>query len=149
MSHTYVVVGFVAYIIVLWVGVGFLIGLISGWRELARSYRCARFKEASWKFQSGRMRMLMSFRSVLNVDVDSRGLYLATIFPFHVGFPPLSIPWQDIFVRSGKFLFWRYVELRFRQAPTVFLQLPTELAEEMAKKASGSWPVDRGAAIPF
>jgi len=93
--------------------------------------------------------MLMSFRNVVEVDVDSQGLYLATFPLFRVGFPPLHIPWQDISVKPGKLLFWNYAEFRFRQAPSVFLQLPADLARKMAAEVGDAWPVDRGAAIPF
>ena len=93
--------------------------------------------------------MLMSFHNVVEVDVDSQGLYLATFPLFRVGFPPLHIPWQDISVKPGKLFFWNYVEFRFRQAPSVFLQLPADLAGKMAAEVGDDWPVDRGAAMPF
>ena len=143
------VVGFVIFAVAMWTGVGYLIGIVSGWQELARSYRCARFKGARWQFQSGQMRLLMNAHNVLEIDVDSQGLYLATMFLFRVGFPPVRIPWQDVSVKPGKFLFWNYVEFRFRQAPAMYLQLSTDLARKMAAEAGDAWPVDRGAAIPF
>jgi hypothetical protein len=143
------IAGFVAFAVAMWTGVGYLIGIVSGWQELARSYRCARIMGARWPFQSGRMRMLMSFHNVVEVDVDSQGLYLATFPLFRVGFPPLHIPWQDISVKPGKLFFWNYVEFRFRQAPSVFLQLSADLARKMAAEVGDDWPVDRGAAMPF
>jgi hypothetical protein len=143
------IVGLVAFAVAMWTGVGYLIGVVSGWQELARSYRCARLKRPRWKYQSGQMRLLMNAHNVLVVDVDTQGLYLATILLFRVGFPPVRIPWQDVSVKPGKLFFWRYAEFRFRQAPAVYLQLPVKLADEMAANAGDSWPVDRGAAIPF
>jgi len=71
------------------------------------------------------------------------------MFLFRVGFPPVRIPWQDVSVKPGKFLFWNYVEFRFRQAPAMYLQLSTDLARKMAAEAGDAWPGDRGAAIPF
>jgi|SRR5579872_3193790 hypothetical protein len=124
------IAGFVAFAVAMWTGVGYLIGIVSGWQELARSYRCARI-------------------NVVEVDVDSQGLYLATFPLFRVGFPPLHIPWQDISVKPGKLFFWNYVEFRFRQAPSVFLQLPADLVRKMAAEVGDDWPVDRGAAMPF
>ena len=143
------IAGFVAFAVAMWTGVGYLIGIVSGWHELAQAYRCDRFKGARWQFQSGQMRLLMNAHNVLEIDVDPQGLYLATIFLFRVGFPPVRIPWQDVSVKPGKLLFWNYVEFRFRQAPGVFLQLSTDLARKMAVEAGDAWPVDRGAAIPF
>ena len=143
------IAGLVLFAVSMWMGVGYSIGLVSGWHELARAYRCPRFAGARWKFQSGQMRLLMNAHNVLVIDVDQQGLYLATILLFRVGFPPLRIPWQDISVKPGKLLFLNYVEFRFRQAPAVFLQLSTDLAKKMAAEAGDAWPVDRGAAIPF
>ncbi len=143
------VVGFVIFAVAMWTGVGYVIGIVSGWHELAQSYRYARFKGARWQFQSGQMRLLMNAHNVLEIDVDSQGLYLATMFLFRVGFPPVRIPWQDVSVKPGKFLFWNYVEFRFRQAPAVFLQLSADLARKMAAEAGDVWPKDHGAAIPF
>jgi hypothetical protein len=143
------IVGLAVFAVAMWMGVGYVIGLVSGWHELARAYRGVRFDGARWQFQSGQMRLLMNAHNVLMIDVDPQGLYLATILLFRVGFPPLHIPWQDISVKPGKLLFWNYVEFRFRQAPGVFLQLSADLARKMAVEAGDAWPVDRGAALPF
>jgi hypothetical protein len=73
------------------------------------------------------------------------GLYLSLSFVFRPGKPPLYVPWQDIATREGRFLFWNYVELRFRQAPNVYLQISKILAQKVALASGGSWPGDRGA----
>jgi hypothetical protein len=135
---------------VLWIVICYIIGLVSGWHELARPYRhSGTFRGSRWKFQSGRMRLSMGIHNALTVGVNPQGLYLAIFVPFCVGNPPLRVPWNDVSARPGKFLFWKYVEFRFRQAPNVFLRLSSSLAEEMQMAAGGSWPVDRGAITPF
>jgi hypothetical protein len=69
------------------------------------------------------MRLLMGIHNALTVGVNSHGLYLAVSMPFRVGNPPLLVSWGDVSMRGSKFLFWKYFEFRFRQAPYVFLAL--------------------------
>jgi hypothetical protein len=76
-------------------------------------------------------------------------LYLALLLLFRVGNPPLLVPWGDVSVREGKFLFWKYFEFRFRQAPYAFLRLSAPFVEKMRVAAGDAWPVDRGTVSPF
>jgi hypothetical protein len=136
----------VLFVIGLWLGVNLVISFVSGWTELARVYRFrGKFLGESWSFQSGQMRLLMGIGNALKIGADQAGLYLSLSFVFRPGKPPLYVPWQDIATREGRFLFWNYVELRFRQAPNVYLQISKILAQKVALASGGSWPGDRGA----
>jgi hypothetical protein len=135
---------------VLWIVICYIVGMVNGWHELARAYRhSGTFVGPRWKFQSGGMRLSMGIHSALTVGVNSEGLYLAIFVPCRVGNPPLLVPWNDVSARPGKFLFWKYIEFRFRQAPYVFLRLSSSLTERMQVAAGDSWPVDRGSSTPF
>ena len=143
-------IGLVLFGIGLWIAICYGIGLLSGWHDLGRAYRhSGTFDGTRWRFQSGQMRLLMGIHNALTVGVNSHGLYLAVSMPFRVGNPPLLIPWGDVSVRGSKFLFWKYFEFRFRQAPYVFLRLSASLVDKMRVAAGDSWPVDRGAIMPF
>jgi hypothetical protein len=142
--------GDAVFFIVLWICVGYVLGLLSGWHELARAYRHAgAFMGSRWRFQSGQMRLLLGIHNALTVGANPQGLYLAMFAFFRPAGPPLLIPWSDVSARPGKFLFWNYVEFRFRQAPYVFLRLSSSLTKRMQAAAGDSWPVDRGAIAPF
>lgn len=141
----------VAYVVILWLAINYVISVVSGWTELARTYRISgEFQGRRWRFQSGQMRLMMNIHNALTVGANLDGLHLATLFPFRPCKPPLFVPWADISAREGKFLFWKYFEFRFRQAPAVYLQLSTNLTEKIAAAAGPNWPGDRGGAIsPF
>lgn len=108
----------------LWALMSFAVSWMGGWRKLARDYRlekgggfpCSTFVsgEVGW----------VEYRGSLTLGGDARGLYLAVLFPFRLGHPPLCIPWSDVQdrVRERRFFFqWDTfrvgpdgVKLRFR-----------------------------------
>jgi hypothetical protein len=83
---------------------------------------------------------MMSYNNCLTVGSNPEGLYLAVLFLFRVGHPPLFVPWQDISVMTGKLLLWEWTEFRFRQAPGVWLRLYGGLGDELRAEARKSWP---------
>jgi hypothetical protein len=132
---------FVIFFVMLWIGVGFLVAQLSGWGELSRCYRLGNpFSGRRWYFRRGRMRLMMSYNNCLTVGSNPEGLYLAVLFLFRVGHPPLFVPWQDISVMTGKLLLWEWTEFRFRQAPGVWLRLYGALGDELRAEAGKSWP---------
>ncbi|MGA2431726.1 MAG: hypothetical protein ABSH13_24745 [Candidatus Acidiferrum sp.] len=133
-----------------WIFVCYLTGVLGGWHDLARTYRHPEtFDGKQWRFQSGQMRLLLGMNNALTVGVNSHGLYLAVFVPFRVGYPPLLVPWGDLSVCTGKFLFWKYFEFRFRQAPHVYLRLSASLVDKMRVAVGNAWPIDRSAIAPF
>ncbi|MFP2902828.1 hypothetical protein [Corallococcus sp. 4LFB] len=111
---------------VMFVLVSFLLSRMGGWSRLARDYRLDRgggFPCRRWV--SGHMGWV-EYRSCLTVGGDERGLYLAVLFPFRMGHPPLCIPWADVHDRVRErrfFLHWdaftvgpERVKLRLRSA---------------------------------
>jgi hypothetical protein len=132
---------FFIFFLALWIGVGFLIAQFGGWGELSRFYRSAnRFEGKRWYFRSGRMRWMTNYNGCLTVGSSPEGLFLAVLFLFRVGHPPLFVPWQDISVRTGKLLLWEWTEFRFRQAPSVRLRLYGSIGGELKAAAEMSWP---------
>ena len=89
--------GFAAYFVLLWVGIGFIVPVFSGWRALAQRYRTDRpFPEHTRRMQSGQMRSMTNYGRVLILGSDSEGLYLGVMFLFRIGHAPLFIPWQNV-----------------------------------------------------
>lgn len=132
------------YAIVLWAGVSFLISLIGGWFELGRTYRTRQpFDGQVWKFQDAQFRLIAGYHNVLSVGVNSEGLYLSVFLPFRFGHPPLLIPWQDISVRPGRYLWFRVYRFEFRQVPSVHLRLREKLGKKIQAAAGPVWPGDR------
>lgn len=132
---------FVPFFVARWIAVGFAVAQMSGWGELSRCYRSGNpFEGRRWSFRSGRMRLTMRYSNCLTVGASTQGLYLAVSFLFRVGHPPLFIPWQDVSVKSGKTLWWKWTEFRFLQAPSVYLQIPGKLGDEIQSTAGTFWP---------
>jgi len=136
----------VLFVAALWFVVGIMVSFLSGWAELARTYRLAgAFTGNRWRLQSGRMRLLMGYNNCLTVGANQQGLHLAMFFPFRAGHPPLFIPWCDISIRKGKSLWLKWSEFQFRQAPSVWVRLNERLSKRIEDSASSAWPGDRSA----
>jgi hypothetical protein len=85
------------FFVAMWCLVCFVISRITGWSRLAEVYR------ARYMPESKLMRLVQVYwgtvmvaGNIYTVGADNDGLYLAVLFPFRVGHPPLLIPWQDI-----------------------------------------------------
>ena len=129
--------------VLLWIAIGFTVAQIGGWGQLARFYRLSNpFSGERWYLRSGRMRLTMRYRNCLTIGANAQGLYLAVLFLFRFGHPPLFIPWQDIAVKTGETLWWRWTEFRFRQAPGVFLRVFGRIGDEVKSSAGQFWPVE-------
>lgn len=101
--------GFAAYFIALWCFVCYLLSWVSGWHTLARRFRFTQdFVGEQWRFRSGKMRWNATFGNCLTLGANRSGLYLAVLFLFRTGQPPLFIPWSEITVwRERRWFLWR------------------------------------------
>src|SRR5689334_126791 len=87
--------GFVIFFPLFWMAIGVLISL-SGWHSLAAQYPQPRpFAGQYATFRSGNVG-ISRYNHVLKVGADSDGLWLAVIFLFRVGHPPLFFPWDEL-----------------------------------------------------
>jgi hypothetical protein len=109
------------FFIALWLSVCYGVGLLSGWRELARAYRhTGTFVGARWRFQSGKMLILMRIHNALTVGVNPQGFYLGTFVLFRVGNAQLLIPWSDLSGRPGNCCFGSTLSFAFARRPMFF-----------------------------
>ena len=130
-------------LVVLWVVVSALVGQLTGWASLARRFRFrGQFAGPTWHWQSGRMRWLMGYNSSLIVGANTDGLYLATLWLFRIGHPPLLIPWNEISVSGAKLLWARGVRLQLGRERPVPLWLRDKLADKLRAAAGAVWPAE-------
>ena len=135
------VVGF-ACVILLWMGIFWLLGRISGWARLAETYRAQLPTSGQhWSLQTAYMRFWSHYGSCLTFAADPHGLGISIFLLFRVGHPPLFIPWNEISVRPVRFLFIPYMELTFRNAP-----IPLRITRRLAQRITPFLAV--GAALP-
>ena len=119
----FVLVGF-------WAAVCGLLGWVSGWSRLGKSYRCAAEPKA-WRYtwQSGSVG-LVSYRNCLHIGVSEDGLFLSVPWVFRVGHPALFIPWAQIHnVQNHQLLWVRRVHFEVGDPALARIQLPEQAFE--------------------
>lgn len=137
----YFLIVFPIFFVAMWIASGYAVALFGGWRLLARHFRAqAPFSGRKWRMQSAQMRWMCNYNNVLTVGANEMGLFLATMFLFRSGHPPLSIPWTEISVTgTSRFLFVRFVDLRLGQSENIPFKVRTDLAAAFSDFAtSGS-----------
>jgi hypothetical protein len=118
---------FPALFIGIWFSVMFLVSRLGGWHRLSSRYRLSGiFSGKVWRFQSGKFNWA-GYNSCLSMGGNEKGLYVAPLFLFRFGHPPLFIPWGDITVEKKKFLTWTYSEMRFLKVPGTRLRISGRL----------------------
>ena len=131
--------------ILMWMGLCVVTALFSGWWTLGRVYRSSRpFTGTLWRRQSVGFRWSTSYGGLVNVGVNSEGLYLSVLLLFRIGHPPLFIPWCDISAESKKswliIVIIDLVVLRCRQATGVPICVTQRLAARIRREAGSAWP---------
>ena len=114
-----------------WIAVLLLISRITGWSRLAEKYRT--YKKPDFKLlrlvQVNWGSSLMS-GNIYTLGSSYKGLYLAVLFPFRIGHPPLLVPWRDITAKKEKRFMSNKVVLKFKNG----LSRPLEVSENTAEK---------------
>ncbi len=131
------------YFVTLWLFVGTVISLMGGWFSLSKLYRTRiPFKGEKLRLQSGQMRWLTNYNSVLTLGANQEGLYLASMFLFRFMQPPLLIPWGEVKVRRYKGWFFEYVIFTLGRESSIPLRIRSKLAEKLRNMAGNRWPVE-------
>ena len=92
----------------LWCGICYLLAVIGGWSSLANFYHLNEpFDGQKWHFRSAQFRYFANYNNALTLGASERGLYMAVLFLFRFGHPPLLVPWQHVRkAPRGVFSFW-------------------------------------------
>ena len=144
-SHPqYLPIIFPIFFVCMWVTVSYVLGFIGGWHELAQRFRLqSSFRGLSWTMQSARMRLLGGYSNCITVGCNDDGLYLAMLFFFRVGHPPLLIPWNEVSVSREKGILFRYVNFRLGRIEQVPLRVRESLGDNLRIAAGTKWPPER------
>lgn len=122
-----ILVGFV----LIWSGVVYLLAWFSGWRRLARHYRCAKAPEGSVFGTLWAMLGPVNHRGTLKIQPAPEGLYLSTMVFFRIGHPPLLIPWHAIKRQDGtQISLVKMVALELGDPKITTLRLPASMVDE-------------------
>jgi hypothetical protein len=132
---------FISFFLAIWIFVCLLLSMVGGWQALGKAYRAEEKIEGTrWSWQSGSTRLGFAYRNCLNITANRKGIYIAVLWMFRLGHPPLFIPWSDITVTDQTFLFFRMTSFRFSKVPDVPFMIRARLAEKIRLAVGEAWP---------
>lgn len=104
----------------MWLGIGGLLSLLSGWWSLASRFPAAdSIQGENFRIVSGSIGLSffpVNYGNCLFVTTNEKGFRLAILFLFRFLSPPLFIPWTQVgSVAEKRFLFMRYAAIRIRE----------------------------------
>jgi hypothetical protein len=104
-----IVVGFFAVFIPLWLFIGGLLALLSGWRRVAARFPAGDIPPEGQRFWS----QVSGFGSVDDknatcVVVAPAGLHLSATLLFRFARPPILVPWEQVKWRSERRFLWMH-----------------------------------------
>ena len=131
---------FPLFFVVMWITITTLLGFLSGWFVLMRTYPDrAEAPLQSFSRQSGSMN-LVGMRSVLNLSPCPSGLRLGIMRLFGPFCRDFLVPWDEIsIVRKDRF-FMKVAQISFGRPAIGKLTIPADGADRLARAASSHWP---------
>ena len=132
-----------------WSAVLVLISHLGAWSRIAQQYRqWDTFDGQRWRFQSGGVGCA-NYGYCLTVGTNHRGLHLSVLFPFRPGHAPIFVPWEDVAVTEGRWLFVKHVDVAFRRVPGARVRLSKRLADKIHAEVGPRWPSAPEASSPI
>jgi hypothetical protein len=129
----------------MWMLVCFVLSITGGWHVLAARYATkVSFSGERFHFRSARVGGV-NYGGCLTFGSGPAGLYLAILFPFRIGHPPLAIPWSDVSAREARRWLFHEVELYFANAPGVSLWISRGLADALLEASGAPIRIEPGA----
>lgn len=125
-----------------WCILMWVVSRMCGWHALARHYRAeSRFQGKHHRFSSVKMGS-GNYGGCVTLGANSEGLYLAVMFLFRIGHPPLFIPWADLTPRIKKLWIFEWLVFEVKRAPRVKLSFAMPLAKKLAADANHAWNLE-------
>jgi hypothetical protein len=131
---------FPLFFVLLWLAVTTILGFISGWFVLMKSYPDRPENPLrTFAGQSGYIGRV-SMRSILHLSVCPSGLRLGVMRMFGVFCRDFFVPWNAISVTRKDRVLWKEAKISFGQPAIGTLTIPAEVANRLARAAGGLWP---------
>lgn len=130
---------FITFFSIMWLGVTSLLGLLSGWFALQRAFpdRIDQQPVLSLRGQTGMMGglafMPVNFKHCIRLDACPAGLRVGVTRLFGPFQKPFFVPWSNVTVRRGKFLFGSHFRLGFGMPEVGGLTLAAGPATRLAE----------------
>ena len=115
---------------------------MGGWHLLAQRFRTdSEFEGTVYQWFYATMRWGVHYNGALKVGGNVEGLYVAAIFLFRMGHPPLFIPWSEISVEKSRWLnLFVSVTLTLGRAEQVPFRISRSMAQKLCIAAGAVWP---------
>jgi len=129
--------------LVLWVGVSFVLGVVSGWFRLMRAFpNRSETAKLTLKGQSGRLGKGLfggvAMSGILNLSVCPSGLRVGKMRLFGLFSRDFLVPWGSLTVVRHKSLLGESAELRLGSEGA--LRIDGSVANRLARGAGSLWP---------
>jgi len=128
------------FMVTIWILALLTISRLSGWARLAERYSTAAEPE------TGVMRMvraqwgtIMITGNIYTIACNKGGLYLAVLFPFRLGHPPLLIPWHDIKAKKISSFLAPRIQLEFGGGVSRPFEIHESTAERIKACSNGKF----------
>jgi hypothetical protein len=131
---------FPLFFLVMWIIVTTLLGVLSGWFVLMRTYpdrEGVPLQSFSW--QSGSMN-LVSMRSILKLSPCASGLRLGIMRLFGPFCRDFLVPWDEVSVVRKDRFFMKVAQISFGRPAIGKLTISADVADRLARAASSHWP---------
>ncbi len=108
----------------------FVVAALGGWRRLAEFYPANDLPTGRrFLWQSGSLGWV-NYSGCLTIYSGPEGIYLATMWPFRAGHPPLLLPWSEIHDVRTRRILWMEEAIFEVGSPTLAkLTLPKKIFE--------------------
>jgi hypothetical protein len=131
---------FPLFFLMMWITVTTLLGVLSGWFVLMRTYpdrEGASLQSFSW--QSGSMN-LVGMRSILKLSPCPSGLRLGIMRLFGPFCRDFLVPWDEVSVVRKDRFFLKVAQISFGRPAIGKLTISADVADRLARAASSYWP---------
>ena len=146
LSATLTVILGVAVFAGFWIGVSFLISVMSGWRRFVEAYPAPAQREPDsvrLPMTSLALRRGGNYNNCVILHVSQRGVRFSVLFlfPFH---KPFFVPWEDVVTQeNGLPIFKRLgismASLTTKRVPDLPLRIPARQIDKIARQLGVAW----------
>lgn len=143
--HPFVLLLLPVYLALFWCLLSYGISFVSGWHSLSRRFRAQHepygpTASARFSIRGVKMRFRTSYDNIIRLTVAEDALYLSVLFVIRIGHPPLCIPWSEIKITRGNFLWMRFVLLTLGEQEKIPLRISERMAAKLGLDSSESGP---------
>ena len=132
---------FAVFFVIFWCAISLLLSRLSGWASLAAFYACSKKPEGN-KFYAQSINLgfkkfpSVSYGNCVTMHLSSDTLFVKVMPIFRLGHRTLCIPMKDIEAQTGRFLFFKTVDITFKELSNIKMRAYRGFGEALLKVKS-------------